>query len=220
MKGWVYIITNKAMPNLLKVGFSTKDPELRAQELHTTGVPHRFVVEYDVLVNEPTDIEQAAHNLLKNYHENKEWFNCSIETAVMAIRQSAANNILLENCRFNNFSEIRKEIKNKIIPQQIIIRKRFTVQNGIAKDTANGLIWLRFAHGQTWKNNIAVCDVKAVVWKDAFEVAKRFNQQGGYGGYTDWRLPTIDELKTLIDKVKGVSGNYIDADVFSNNEGR
>lgn len=53
MKGWVYIITNEAMPNLLKVGFSTKDPELRANELHTTGVPYRYVVEYEALVNEP-----------------------------------------------------------------------------------------------------------------------------------------------------------------------
>jgi hypothetical protein len=99
MKGWVYIITNKAMPNLLKVGFSTKDPELRAQELHTTGVPYRFVVEYDVLVNEPRDIEQAAHNLLKNYHANKEWFNCSIDIAIQAIRKAATGKNLLENRR-------------------------------------------------------------------------------------------------------------------------
>jgi hypothetical protein len=50
MKGWVYIITNKAMPNILKIGYSTKDPEIRANDLHTTGVPYRYVVEYDALV--------------------------------------------------------------------------------------------------------------------------------------------------------------------------
>lgn len=108
MKGWVYIITNKAMPNLVKVGYSTKDPELRAEELHTTGVPHRFVVEYDVLVHEPRDIEQVAHNLLKNYHANKEWFNCSVETAIMEIRRAAAGKILLENNRFNRKSSEKK----------------------------------------------------------------------------------------------------------------
>ena len=58
MKGWVYIITNKAMPDLLKVGYSTKDPALRANDLHNTGVPHRYVVEYDALVEEPYLIEQ------------------------------------------------------------------------------------------------------------------------------------------------------------------
>jgi hypothetical protein len=37
MKGWVYIISNKAMPDLVKVGFSTKDPQLRAQEFDNAG---------------------------------------------------------------------------------------------------------------------------------------------------------------------------------------
>jgi hypothetical protein len=47
MKGWVYVITNLAMPGLVKVGYSRKDPELRAAELNSTGTPHPFVVEYE-----------------------------------------------------------------------------------------------------------------------------------------------------------------------------
>ncbi len=47
-RGWIYIITNKAMPGLLKIGFSTKDPLLRAKELANTGSLHAYVVEYDV----------------------------------------------------------------------------------------------------------------------------------------------------------------------------
>ena len=47
MKGWVYIITNKSMPNLVKVGFSTKDPQTRADDMYSTGVPHPYVVEYE-----------------------------------------------------------------------------------------------------------------------------------------------------------------------------
>jgi hypothetical protein len=107
-----------------------------------------------------------------------------------------------------------------IIPSSSATQQRigkFIVQDGIATDTKTGLIWLRFAHGQTWQNGTAVSDAEKCAWKNAFEVAKRFNQQGGYAGYTDWRLPTIDELKTLIDKVKGKPGNYIDADVFPKN---
>jgi len=45
MKGWVYIIANKAMPGLVKVGYSMKDPELRAAELNNTGSPHPYVLE-------------------------------------------------------------------------------------------------------------------------------------------------------------------------------
>lgn len=113
MKGWVYIITNKAMPNLLKVGFSTKDPESRANELHTTGVSYRYVVEYDALVNEPRDVEQKAHILLNAYNENKEWFKCDITTAIIAIRKAANGSIILQS---NNDDLIPNENEPLIDP--------------------------------------------------------------------------------------------------------
>lgn len=71
MKGWVYIISNKAMQGLVKVGFSTKDPELRAAELNHTGSPYSYVVEYEMLVEEPRQIEQQTHRLLFAKREPK-----------------------------------------------------------------------------------------------------------------------------------------------------
>lgn len=86
MKGWVYAITNRAMPGLVKVGFSTKDPASRAVELGHTGTPHPYVVEYDVLVEEPFSIEQRVHSYLNNQREGKEWFRCTSEVAIAAIQ--------------------------------------------------------------------------------------------------------------------------------------
>jgi hypothetical protein len=101
MKGWVYVITNnQAMPNFVKVGYSTKDPELRANELYSTGVPHRYTVEYDALVNEPYEIEQKVHKLLNSCIEDKEWFRCDVIKAVAAIRQVAGSNIMHESIKF------------------------------------------------------------------------------------------------------------------------
>lgn len=97
MKGWVYIISNKAMPGLIKVGYTMKDPELRAAELNHTGSPHPYVVDYEVLVDEPRDIERAVHNRLKNQREGKEWFRCSDEEAIVAIKFIVGSKAQIEN---------------------------------------------------------------------------------------------------------------------------
>lgn len=107
MRGWVYVITTKAMPDLVKVGYTSKDPESRAQELYTTGTPHPFVVDYEVLVENPFQIEQRVHRALNTVHENKEWFRCTVEESVIAIKEAAGNEILLEN--FKKLEKIKIE---------------------------------------------------------------------------------------------------------------
>lgn len=97
VRGWVYVISNKAMLGMVKVGYSTKDPELRAVELNHTGTPYPYSVEYDLLTEDPYQVEQMAHKLLSDQREGKEWFRCSIEEAKAAIlkatcgRNSVAN---------------------------------------------------------------------------------------------------------------------------------
>ena len=86
VRGWVYVLTNKAMPGLVKVGYSTKDPSLRALELEGTGLPHAFEVAYDVLVIEPRDVEQQVHQDLKVHHAAKEFFRIDLDKAIQSIR--------------------------------------------------------------------------------------------------------------------------------------
>lgn len=97
MKGWVYVITNKAMPDLVKIGFSMKDPEIRAIELNHTGTPHPYCVEYEVLVENPYNTEQTIHRYLFDKREGKEWFRCLPEEAVAAIKTVVGNKAQLEN---------------------------------------------------------------------------------------------------------------------------
>jgi hypothetical protein len=81
------------MPGLLKVGFSAKDPHLRARELNHTGSPRPYVVEYDALVRAPREIEQRIHETLRDQREGKEWFRCSLSQAIAATRSVASERI-------------------------------------------------------------------------------------------------------------------------------
>lgn len=97
IKGWVYVISNPAMPGIIKVGYSTKDPAMRAQELNHTGSPHPYSVQYETLVWEPYSLEQRVHKVLYSKLEGKEWFRCTVHEAIAAIQSSYADCFILEN---------------------------------------------------------------------------------------------------------------------------
>lgn len=99
MKGWIYIVSNRAMPGILKIGYSTKDPKLRAEELNHTGSPHPYIVEYEMLIEEPYQIEQKIHRILSDNKEGKEWFRCSVNETILAIKEIAANSFIYEQSR-------------------------------------------------------------------------------------------------------------------------
>ena len=95
-EGWVYILTNEAMPGLVKVGYTMKDPAIRAEELYkdsktgaVTGVPMPFVVAYKALVVNPYQVEQAVHKELesKRINNNREFFKCELSETIAAIQQ-------------------------------------------------------------------------------------------------------------------------------------
>ncbi|SDG91630.1 T5orf172 domain-containing protein [Paraburkholderia phenazinium] len=89
MEGYVYVMSNQAMPGLVKVGFTTGTPDERAAQLKSTGVPHRPTVEFYVQVPDARAVEREAHLRLRQHKEAKEWFRCSREVAIAAVKRSA-----------------------------------------------------------------------------------------------------------------------------------
>lgn len=126
MKGWVYVLTNKAMPDIVKIGFSTKHPELRALELDGTGVPHRYDVAYTALVNNPYTVEQNVHSMLVTNHENKEFFRISVNEAISAIKKCI--NEMSESIFFEEISE------NNLEKYTIEQARNYEDGNGVARD--------------------------------------------------------------------------------------
>ena len=101
VRGWVYVLSNKAMPGLLKIGYSTKDPVLRIDELNGTGIPYPFDLEYDALVYEPRILERKIHAELAAAREAKEFFRVSVHTAIetiRAIKRADKDPIICEQC--------------------------------------------------------------------------------------------------------------------------
>ncbi len=93
--GYVYIISNDAMPNLYKVGYTTRKSQDRANGLNIeagTGMPGKYKVLYEKETISPYQVEQYAHRLLKDKKFGKEWFKCSnINICVNAINEAYHN---------------------------------------------------------------------------------------------------------------------------------
>lgn len=91
MRGYLYILTNKAMPNLLKIGFTTRTIEERVRELSSTGVPSRFEIEFFCEVGNAAKFETDIHNHLDKFRYEKEFFKCSLKKAVEVVKIVASN---------------------------------------------------------------------------------------------------------------------------------
>lgn len=98
--GWLYVLTNEAMPNLIKIGQSLSDPHLRASDLFTTGVPRPFVIEYKGLFEDYARLERKVHLELAHFRESpqREFFKISVAQAVDTIRSLSVGGAKYEDC--------------------------------------------------------------------------------------------------------------------------
>lgn len=69
--GYVYILTNDAMPGLVKIGRTSRDVDLRASELWQTGVPQRFEVFWSCKTPDCVQLEAYVHGDLRKYRVSK-----------------------------------------------------------------------------------------------------------------------------------------------------
>lgn len=130
--GRVYVLSNKAMPGIVKIGFTMGTVELRVAELSSaTGVPTPFLIEFQVECRDPSRVEQQAHNALNQRRVNsgREYFSVSPQEAAAAILRFAGT-IFAQESRF------RTDRKS---PEQLIVDEQERLRLIYAEE-ANGII--------------------------------------------------------------------------------
>ena len=78
-RGFVYCLSNEAMPGLYKIGY-TEYLEKRTMELQKSGVPYPFEIEFAKEVVNPFEKEQKIHEILvkERVSKNREFFKTEI----------------------------------------------------------------------------------------------------------------------------------------------
>lgn len=75
-------------------------------------------------------------------------------------------------------------------------------KDGSVTDTHTDLIWMRCAFGKTWDGRSCTGVAKPLTWDQAMALNLDF------AGHNDWRVPNIDELKSLITSARSYRNTY------------
>ena len=96
----------------------------------------------------------------------------------------------------------RQKINEELEIQKRKEKEKFE-RTGLWKDSATNKVWMRCSLGQIWNGENCENDAQTYNWEQAKFAVDKLNEQG-YAGYKDWRLPNIEELKTLM--IEGKAG--------------
>lgn len=84
--GYIYILSNSAMPGLIKIGLTYRRVEERLLELSgVTGVPTPFVIEYFCLTADVEEVEKELHARFSTTRSpGREFFATALPDAIRA----------------------------------------------------------------------------------------------------------------------------------------
>ena len=218
-QGFVYVLTNEAMPGLVKIGITrANDPNSRIGDLYTTGVPLPFELEYAALTDNPKKVERALHNAFRKtrVNPNREFFELDPDQAIGILK-------LLDNTDYTETA--RKEADNTVpkADKKALERakKRRPPLNFDDLDISMGTL-LTFVDDQTTVEVTRPRKVKLVqfpeghyqgigadgtdvsLWPLTHELREFLwgvKNTGGPGGY--WRLPDGQLLSEIYDEAHG-----------------
>ncbi len=108
-RGFVYVLSNSAMPGLVKIGHTTRTVQERVKELRSTGVPRDFNIELAFEVDNAPLLERALHRQFKRDRDrrNREFFRLSPDQCARA----ALKAMKLHNQPYHNaIGKLVKEI--------------------------------------------------------------------------------------------------------------
>ncbi len=84
-------------------------------------------------------------------------------------------------------------------------------QDGTVVHNRTRLQWARCSLGQSWDGSGCTGQATVHSWEDATDAIGQFNA-AGLGGHQDWRLPTAQELMSIVEQCRHAPA--INVDVF------
>ena len=91
--GNIYVLSNKSLPNTYKIGFTSKNPDLRAKSLRSSlKETSEFIIEKSWITKNPFEVEQKIFYSLADYRQGKsEFFKCNLKRIFSTVERHLQN---------------------------------------------------------------------------------------------------------------------------------
>jgi len=199
MNEYLYLLSNPSIPNLIKIGMTKNTPDERMEQLFSTGVPEKFILEYSVIVPDSAVAERLAHTALNSYRHrsNREFFSVSVIEAVAIInsnigtyiphtdRLDTARKVTLKKAREEEEAALAKEMQIAKAKAENIVRLEsqksklkkhmVSIQSGLAvqrEQLASANKQLTNLHNQYKKLGVRPAPEKQSIWSFSSKQSK------------------------------------------------
>ncbi len=205
-KGYIYILSNPAMPAIVKIGMTERSAKERADELSgTTGIPCKFEVAFERPVQDCEHAEKVIHEALKRHRvsSNREFFSLPSAEAIRLVDDCIDQELLSYEDENEVFS-FDLDVAQFLIDTPLLFKGVISQFHRITPRLLK-----KYQHKWDWRSlsgNIAVTGNEQLLWdfRDHFDwkVLSRYIEIGRktwmidkYADYWDWDLlstnPTI-----------------------------
>lgn len=94
-EGYIYILSNKCIEGMLKVGVTDRHPKIRALELSNTSVPEEFIVEnsWKCTTESMYQLEKNIHTRLSafRHNPNREFFKIELAECILHVEHELSD---------------------------------------------------------------------------------------------------------------------------------
>lgn len=136
---------------------------------------------------------QAAGNLPTMIKKSGSTFPAISETKLQQIETNRSTHVVTSAIQSDSISnEIGAKSAGSLVKRAVAWGPFIDNDDGTATDALTGLMWLRTATGQSWSGYICIGQPRRFSLNQARAISS------GNAGYFNWRLPTTDEITSLI----------------------
>ena len=169
--GTVYVLTNEAMPGLVKIGKTKQgDPQVRMDQLYGTGVPVPFDCAMATVVDDLNAVEQALHTAFgpQRINPRREFFEIEPEQVTALLKVIGGQDVTPE------VKETNETISAVELSASATLRKRRPNLNFVEMNIPVGAVLNAIQGG----GEVTVKDEKRVIFRDQemslFAATKRY----------------------------------------------